>query len=139
MSQYLEVPDLTKRKLTASSIFLYAVDVAQSNPAPQPLTALRQLPHRQDLRYAAVIYFPKVTDGKTQLTSQIIVSQEDKIIFQEPEAPVVGPVQNGQLIKIGQLGLGKAKPGRYVLTLILREPGKKEKGIVRSVDFNLVD
>jgi hypothetical protein len=139
MSQYLEVPDLTKRKMTASSIFLYAVDVAQANAAPQPLTALRQLPHRQDLRYAAVIYFPKVTDGKTQLTSQVIVSQEDKIIFQEPEAPVAGTVQNGQLVKIGQLGLGKAKPGRYVLTLILREPGKKEKGIVRSVDFNLVD
>jgi VWFA-related protein len=139
MSQYLEVPDLTKKKMTASSLFLYAVDVAQANAAPQPLTALRQLPHKQDLRYAAVIYFPKVSDGKTQLTSQVIVSQEDKIIFQEPEAPVVGTVQNGQLVKIGQLGLGKARPGRYVLTLILREPGKKDRGIVRSVDFNLVD
>jgi VWFA-related protein len=140
MSQYLEVPDLSKKNLTASSVFLYAINIAQgSNAAPQPLTALRQLPHQQDLRYAAVIYFPKVSDGKAQLTSQVIVSRGDKVVFQEAEQPITGPVQNGQMVKIGQLGLGKAKPGRYVLTLLIKEPGKKEKGIIRSVDFNLVD
>jgi len=136
MSQYLEVPDLSKKNLTASSIFLYAV---APNGTPQPLTALRQLPRQQDLRYAAVIYFPKVSDGKTQLTSQVIVSQGDRIVFQEAEQPITGPVQNDQMVKIGQLGLNKAQPGRYVLTLLLKEPGKKEKTIIRSVDFNLVD
>ncbi len=140
MSQYLEVPDLSKKNLTASSLFLYAVKVDQgANAAPQPLTALRQLPRQQDLRYAAVIYFPKVSDGKPQLTSQVIVSRGDKVIFQEPEQPITGTVQDGQLVKIGQLGFGKAQPGRYVLTLVIKEPGKKERGIVRSVDFNLVD
>ena len=140
MSQYLEVPDLTKKNLTASSIFLFAVDVAQgASAAPQPLTALRQLPRQQDLRYAAVIYYPKLSDGKVQLTSQVIVSRGDKVVFQEAEQPISGQVQNGQLVKIGQLGLGKAQPGRYVLTLLIKEPGKKEKGIFRSVDFNLVD
>lgn len=140
MSQYLEVPDLGKKNLTASSVFLFAVKVEPgSNAAPEPLTALRQLPRRQDLRYAAVIYFPKVSDGKIQLTSQVIVSQGGKVIFQEAEEPITGPVQNGQVVKIGQLGLGKAQPGRYVLTLVIKEPGKKERGLVRSVDFNLVD
>jgi VWFA-related protein len=140
MSQYLEVPDLTKKNLTASSIFLYAVDVAQgASAAPQPLTALRQLPRQQDLRYAAVIYYPKLSDGKVQLTSQAIVSLGDKVVFQEPEQPITGTVQNGQLVKIGQLGLGKAQPGRYVLTLLIKESGKKDKGVIRSVDFNLVD
>jgi VWFA-related protein len=137
MSQYLEVPDMSKKNLTASSIFLYAIDPA--NNTPQPLTALRQLPRQQDLRYAAVIYFPKVTDGKTQLTSQVIVSQGDQVIFREAEQAITGTLQNGQLLKIGQLGLGKARPGRYVLTLLIKEPGKKEKAIIRSVDFNLVD
>jgi VWFA-related protein len=139
LSQYLEVPDLSKKNLTASSIFLYAVEPNQANAAPQPLTALRQLPRKQDLRYAAVIYFPKISDGKTQLTSQVVVSQGDKVVFQEAEQPVTGTVQNDQLLKIGQLGLGKARPGRYVLTLLIREPGKKDKSIIRSVDFNLVD
>lgn len=140
MSQYLEVPDMNKKNLTASSVFLFAIDIAAgANAAPQPLTALRQLPRGQDLRYAAVIYYPKLNDGKVQLTSQVIVSRGDKVVFQEPEQPITGPVQNGQLVKIGQLGLGKAQPGRYVLTLLIKEPGKKEKGIIRSVDFNLVD
>lgn len=140
MSQYLEVPDLTKKNLTASSIFLYAIDVSQgASAAPQPLTALRQLPHQQDLRYAAVIYYPKLSDGKVQLTSQVIVSRGDKVVFQEAEQPITGTVQNGQLVKIGQLGLGKAQPGRYVLTLLIKESGKKDKGLIRSVDFNLVD
>ena len=140
MSQYLEVADLSKKNLTASSLFLYAIDVAQgANPAPQPLTALRQLPRQQDLRYAAVIYYPKLSDAKVQLTSQVIVSQGDKVVFQEAEQPITGTVQNGQLVKIGQLGLSRAQPGRYVLTLLIKEPGKKEKGIIRSVDFNLVD
>jgi hypothetical protein len=140
MSQYLEVPDLNKKKMTASSVFLFAVKLDQgANGAPQPLTALRQLPREQDLRYAAVIYFPKMNDGKVQLTSQVIVSRGDKVIFLEPEQPINGSVQNGQIVKIGQLGLGKAQPGRYVLTLVIKESGKKERGIIRSVDFNLVD
>jgi len=140
MSQYLEVPDISKKNMAASSLFLYAVKVDQgANAAPQPLTALRQLPRQQDLRYAAVIYFPKVSDGKVQLTSQVIVSKGDKIVFQESEQPITGPVQNAQVVKIGQLGLGKAQPGRYVLTLLIKEPGKKGRGIIRSVDFNLVD
>lgn len=140
MSQYLEVPDISKKNLTASSIFLYAIKTDQgANAAPQPLTALRQLPRQQDLRYAAVVYFPKVSDGKVQLTSQVIVSRGDKVVFQEAEQAVTGPLQDGRLVKIGQLGLGKAQPGRYVLTLLLKEPGKKEKGIIRSVDFNLVE
>jgi hypothetical protein len=140
MSQYLEVPDISKKNLTASSIFLYAIDVAPGSTAgPQPLTALRQLRRKDDLRYAAVIYFPKVTDGKAQLASQVIVSRGDKIVFQEAEQPVTGPVQDGQVIKIGQLGLSKAQPGNYMLTLVLRDLGKKDRGIVRSVDFNLVE
>jgi len=140
MSQYLEVPDLSKKNLTASSIFLYAIDVAPGgNPAPQPLTTLRHLPRQKDLRYAAVIYNPKISDGKVQLTSQVIVSRGDKVVFQEAEQPITGPMQEGQIVKIGQLGLSKAQPGRYVLTLVIREPGKKERGILRSVDFNLVD
>jgi VWFA-related protein len=140
MSQYLEVADLSKKTMTASSLFLYAVKVDQgANAAPQPLTALRQLPRQQDLRYAAVIYFPKVSDGKVQLTSQVIVSQGDKVVFQEAEQPITGSVQNGQIVKIGQLGLGKAQPGRYVLTLLIKDVGKKARAIIRSADFNLVE
>jgi VWFA-related protein len=139
-SQYLEVPNLAKKRLTASSLFLYAVD---PNPGskPEPLIALRQLPRKQDLRYAAIIYNPKIVDAKTELRSQVFVSRNGKIVFQEAEAPVTAAVQDGQVIKLGQLGLGKAQAGRYVLTLVITDPqaDKQERTIVRSVDFTLVD
>jgi len=141
-SQYLEVPDLSKKRLTMSSLFLYGVDLAQGNKAaPQPLNALRQLPRKLDLRYAAVIYNPKLEGGKPQLRSQLIVSQGSRIVFKAPEQLVAGQVQNGQTAEVGQVSLAKARPGRYMLTLVITDPlaDKKAQTIVRSIDFNLVD
>jgi VWFA-related protein len=143
MSQYLEIPDLSKNHLTASSVFLYAIDITPgTNAKPNPLTALRQLPRKEDLRYAVVVYNPKATNtGQTQLRSQLVVSRDGKIIYQEPESEVSGTLQAGQIVKIGQLGLGKAQPGRYVLTMVITDPQakKEERTITRSVDFYLVD
>jgi hypothetical protein len=102
---------------------------------------LRELPRTKDLRFAVVAYNPKGAAGQTQLRSQLIVSQGSKVIFQEPESAVGGAAQNGQIVKIGQLGLGKAKAGRYVLTLVITDPQakKEERTVTRSVDFYLVD
>jgi VWFA-related protein len=142
MSQFLEVPDLTKKHLTVSSLFLYAVDPTPGNKAkPEPLTGLRQLSRKQDLRYAAIIYNPKVNDGKTQLQSHIIISRGSKILFQEPDRPITDAIQNGQLPRIGQFGLGKALPGHLLLTLVVTDPqaDKQFRTVVRTIDFTLVD
>jgi VWFA-related protein len=141
MSKYLEVPDISKKHLTVSSLFLYAVDVSQGNKAkPEPLTALRQLPRTHDLRYAAIIYNPKVSDGKTQVLARVIISRGDKVLLQEKDQPVNGTVQSGQIAKIGQFGL-KGQSGRYVLTLVVTDPlaNEKERTVIRSLDFSLVD
>jgi VWFA-related protein len=142
MSQFLEVPDLARKRLTASSLFLYAVDPTQGVKAsPQPLTGLRQLSRKQDLRYAAIIYNPKASDGKMQLQSHILISRAGKVLFKEPDQPVAGSVQNGQVAKIGQFGLGKVQPGRLVLTLVITDAqgDKPEHTVVRNIDFILVD
>jgi VWFA-related protein len=141
MSKYLEVPDISKKHLSVSSLFLYAVDVAQGNKAkPEPLTALRQLPRTHDLRYAAIIYNPKVSDGKTQVLARVIISRGNKVLLQEKDQPVNGTVQSGQIAKIGQFGL-KGQSGRYVLTLVVTDPlaNEKERTVIRSLDFTLVD
>ncbi|HYX29489.1 MAG TPA: VWA domain-containing protein, partial [Pyrinomonadaceae bacterium] len=138
VSQFLEVPDVTKKRLTASSIFLYGVDI-QPGSKPEPMNALRLLPRAQDLRYALVIYNAKAADGKTQLRSQTIISRDGKIVYQEPEAPITSAVQNNQTIKVGQLGLQKAQPGHYILTLVITDPAadKSARTIIRNVDFML--
>jgi VWFA-related protein len=138
VSQYVEVTDLAKKRLTASSLFLYAVNV-QPNSKPEPMNALRQLPRADDLRYAAIIYNPKLADGKTQLKSQTIISRDGKIVYQEAEAPITTAVQDNQVMKVGQLGLQKAQPGHYMLTLVVTDANadKQSRTIIRNVDFML--
>jgi hypothetical protein len=62
-------------------------------------------------------------------------------LFKEPDQPVAGSVQNGQVAKIGQFGLGKVQPGRLVLTLVITDAqgDKPEHTVVRNIDFILVD
>jgi VWFA-related protein len=142
MSQFLEIPDLSKKRLTVSSLFLYAVDPAKGSKAkPEALAGLRELSRNQDLRYAAVIYNPKASGGKTQLQTRIIISRGGKVLFQEPDQPLTSPVTNGQVARIGQLGLGKTPPGRLMLTLVVtdQQGEKQAKTVVRKMDFLLVD
>jgi VWFA-related protein len=142
MSQFIEVPDLSRKRLTVSSLFLYAVDLAQGNKAtPEPLDGLRRLPRQKDLRFAAIIYNPKQDGGKTQLRTQTIISRADKVVFRSAEQPLAGSVQNGQIAKIDQFGMSKLQPGRYVLTLVVTDPAadKDNRTVVRSMDFTLVD
>jgi VWFA-related protein len=138
ISHFMEVPDLTRKRLTASSVFLFGVDT-QPGSKPLAMNALRQLPHAQDLRYAVVIYNAKVSDGKTQLRAQTIISRDGKIIYQEPEAPIASPIENNQVVKVGQLGLQKAHAGHYILTIVITDPGadKQARTIIRNVDFVL--
>jgi VWFA-related protein len=140
VSQYLEVPDLTKKRLTASSVFLFGVST-QPGSKPEAMTALRQLPRAQDLRYAVVVYNAKIADGKAQLRSQTIISRDGKIVYQEPEAPITAAVEANQVIKIGQLGLQKARPGHYILTIVITDPqaDKQSRSIIRNVDFMLTE
>jgi hypothetical protein len=102
---------------------------------------LRQLPRAQDLRYAVLVYNAKVADGKSQLSAQTIISRDGKIVYQEPEAPITSAVENNQVAKIGQLGLQKAHPGHYILTIVITDPqaDKQSRKIIRNVDFMLTD
>ena len=96
---------------------------------------------RSDLRYAAVIYNPKLEGGKPRLRSRIVVSQNDKVLYEEPEEAVTGQLGNNQVVKIGQLALSKVAPGRYVLTLVVTDPlaEKNRQTVARSLDFTVVD
>jgi len=140
VSQFLEVPDLTKKRLTASSVFLFGVNT-QPGSKPEAMTALRQLSRAQDLRCAVVVYNAKIADGKSQLRAQTIISRDGKIVYQEPEAPITSAVDANQVVKIGQLGLQKAHPGHYILTIVITDPSadKQSRTIIRNVDFILTE
>jgi VWFA-related protein len=141
LSKYLEVPDLSNGRLAMSSLFLFAADPApRASAAPTPLLALRQISRKQDLRYAALVYNARVAGGKPQLSSQVIISRSGKVVYQEPEQPVES-VSTSPVTKVGQIGLSKVPPGRYVLTLLITDPlaDKKSRMVARSIDFTLVN
>ncbi len=141
LSRYLEVPDLSKERLTASSLLIGAVparDMKATNPTP--ISANRQISRTQDLRYAVVIYNAKQKGGKAQVTTQLMISQRGQVIFKEPEE-VVQTGDGKQTIKVGQLGLSGVKPGRYTITIVITDPlaDKKAQTITRSLDFVVVN
>jgi VWFA-related protein len=139
LSRYVEVPNLSKGRFAMSSIFLHAVDpTATAGSQPVPLLASRQLTRRQEVRYSAIIYNAKTEAGKPRVRTQLIISQNGKVLFREPEQEVeMKGTDASQLIKVGQLGLSKVQPGRYVLTLVVTDPlaDKNNQTLTRSVDF----
>jgi hypothetical protein len=126
-----------------SSLFLFAVDPKQTGTSGTvPLQALRQISRKQELRYAAVVYNPKLSSGQAQLRTQLIITQDDKVLFQEPEQALSGPLRGMQVVKLGQVGLSKVAPGHYALTLVTTDPladKKQPRTVSRSIDFTVID
>jgi VWFA-related protein len=140
LSKYIEVPDMTKKRLTMSSVFLHAVEPGSKQPVA--LTALRQISRKDDLRYSAVVYNAKLDKDKPQLSAQLTISRGDKVIFQGPVQGLdVRGADASQFVKVGQIGISKLPPGRYVLTLAVTDTlaDKKNQPLVRSIDFSVVD
>ena len=143
LSRYLEVPDLTKGRLGASSLLLGGVAAKDMKAtAPTPISGNRRISRKQDLRYAVVIYNARQKESKPQVTTQLVISQNGQQIFKEAEEVVAASQSDpGKLIKVGQLGLSGVKPGRYTMTLIITDPlaDKKTQMITRSMDFIVVN
>lgn len=135
-SKYIEIPDLKKQKLAVSSLFLFSVSGSNT---PVPLTAARVLNRTQDLRYATVIYNSKLKNGKPQLRSQLIISQAGKILMRGPEEEIAAD-SNTAIPAVGQFGVAKMQPGKYVLTLTITDglADTKNQTVSRSLDFTIL-
>ncbi len=143
LSRYIEVPNLSKGKLAASSLLIGAVPVKDTNQTSQkPIPASRRISRSHDLRYATIIYNAKLKDGKPQVRTQLIISQNSQVIYKQDEEPLEVTANNSQsVLKVGQLGLAGVKPGRYTMTLVITDTlaDKKAQTISRSMDFLVVN
>jgi hypothetical protein len=143
LSRYLEVPNLAKGRLSASSVLIGGVPAHDTKGAKAaPLSASRIVTRKQDLRYAVIIYNAKLRDGKPQLRTRLVINKDGQEFFKEPEEPLAVSSSNAeQVIKIGQLGLAGVKPGRYTLILTVTDTlaEKKAQTVTRSMDFVVVD
>ena len=121
-----------------STLYLYAVDGSgkTANAEAVPLQGVRQLSHSQDLRYAAVIYNARKNGDKIGIRTQTIITQGDTVLLKEPEQEL-NASDPTKVVKMGQLGISRVKPGRYVLTLIVTDPQADKEIPHRFTEYRL--
>lgn len=140
--QFIQVPDLTKKRLTLSGMVITAppeviaktldetiknpsAEQAEINPAPDS----RRFPRGSAMDYGVVAYNAKLdqSTGKPQLHVQVEIFSNGKVIYQTPgrSAECEG---KGEGCDIGgRFSLGGLQPGDYLLHLIVTDPLVKAK------------
>jgi hypothetical protein len=151
VSQFIEVPDLTKKRVTVSGIIVYGYEPkagqvgtpatpaasvragqsvngaegAQEEPDPQAGAALRRFRQGMIMNYGYVIYNAQL-DKQTrrpQLETQLRLFRDGKLIFTGKVQPV-DPNQSdpARLLAGGGLRLGgELTPGEYVLQAVVTD------------------
>ena len=135
-SQFIEVPELKKHRLTTSSIVIenlsaeqwnglmsQAAGVAASNPMAD--TALRRVKRNTILRYGYEIYNARLgTDKRPRLKTRIRVFRDGTLILEgrENELDLTSQTDLAHLKVVGNLAIGeKMAPGDYVLQVIVTD------------------
>ncbi|MFZ1702128.1 MAG: VWA domain-containing protein [Pyrinomonadaceae bacterium] len=154
-SQFVQVPDLKKKRLTTSSIVLESITAAEwersaNSPslpiASDPLTdtALRRVRIGTVLRYGFEVYSAKFDQAKQpRLNTRIRVFRDGKIILDGTKKPIaVGGQTDLQHIKAsGAIALGtQMLPGDYILQIIVTDELAKTKQQIATqfVQFEVV-
>ncbi len=162
-SQFIEVPDLKKDRLTLSGIIVNGVPleaykkggvdaVDQTQPGedttrqdPKASPAVRQFKSGLVMIYGFVVYNAQVdkATGRPQLRTQMRLFRDGQMVFSGKEVPLDSTGQSDlkRLTNSGALSLGtELSPGEYSLQVIVTDPLAKEKHRVASqwIDFEII-
>ncbi len=163
-SQFVEIPDLNKNRLTVSGILLSGIsletyrknssvqsageksDGANLQADPNANPAVRLFKTDQALVYAFNIYNARIekSTGKPQLKTQLRIYRDGKLIFpgnEEAFSPL-DQTDPKRLLGAGVVQMGsRMVPGEYVLQLVVTDLLAKQKENVTSqwIDFEVVD
>jgi VWFA-related protein len=144
-SQFVDVPDMKKRRLELSGILLNAAQSDQTEIDPAHSAAVRQFRQGENMRYSFVIYNPHVdpTTGQPQLQTQVRVFRDGQPVFtgRAQRFPLNNPPDMSRLSGAGAIKLGgDMSPGEYVLQLVVTDllAGDKYATTSRWLDFTIV-
>lgn len=155
-SQFIEVPNLKKERITASSIVLENLSVKDwdrmTDPAggavrgdPMSATSLRRVKLNSILRYGIEIYNAKLDGAKRpSITTKIRVFRDGKLVLDGKDQPldVTGQTDMQRLRSGGAMAIGgKMLPGDYILQIIVTDSLAKVKQRVTTqfVQFEVVE
>jgi VWFA-related protein len=153
-SQYVEVPDLSRKRLALSGIVVAspAPQAAGAKVVPAALTDQEAAPATRRFRrgalldYGLVIYNAKRdrATGRPQLTIQARLFRDGQQVYAGQPQPFDPGQQSGleRVEAAGRLQLGAAlEPGEYVLQLVVTDAlaGKSRAVATQWIDFELVN
>ncbi len=155
-SQFIEVPNLKKNRLTVSSIVLENLSADQwrriaDSTAPRMIsnpmadTALRRVRKNSVLRYGFEIYNAKLNPFRQpQLQTRIRVFRDGKLILDGKQTPfdLRGQTDMLHLKTSGAVAIGeKLLPGDYILQVIVTDELAKAKQQIATqfVQFEIVE
>ncbi|HEX8138738.1 MAG TPA: VWA domain-containing protein [Pyrinomonadaceae bacterium] len=163
-SQYIEVPDLKKNRLTLSGIYLASNRRAealappqggQTTPAsaeaegslggqdPQSGPAIRRFRPGTVIDYGFEVYNAKLdkTTGRPQLQTQVRLFKDNQMVYAGKIIPVTGEAADRKRVSaIGHLQLGSnLAPGEYILQVVVVDLLAKEKQQLTQqwIDFEI--
>lgn len=156
-SQFIEVPDLKKNRLTLSGIVLENMELeawkqranggagaeaAGSNPIGS--TAQRQFKVGTVLNYGGEIFNSRMVGGKIAGVSyRPRVFRDGKLVFEGAALPAIESIANGKTRAdyTGSISLGtEMEPGDYVLQIVAADesPNKKKRIATQFVQFEII-
>jgi len=151
-SQFIEVPDLKKGRLTLSGLAIEGATAealsavaAETAPVddrdPGATLALRTFRQGTAASYVTFIYNAKKgRDGQTQLESDTRLYRDGQEVFRSDPRPVVPPRGASGLLAAGVLQLGRnMRPGSYVLEIAVTDRlAKKHARATQTIDFEVI-
>lgn len=168
-NQFIEVPDIKKKRLTLSGIILdvnsasapstAAASAAMPATVPAGTTAapdssaeadhvlinqaIRRFQHRQRMTYAYYVYNAKLDSSRLpRLETQIRLFRDGKLMYTGTSRPVdtSGQTDMRQIIGSGEILLGTDLPlGEYVLQVIVLDKLANSAVATQWMDFDLAD
>jgi VWFA-related protein len=149
-SQWVEVPDLREKKLTLSSIFLYASALQAQpldHPPPVPWAAPpteaiwdaqagRYFQRSETLNFAVYVYNPSVgADGKSDVALQVQIASQGKVLAASKLQPAALQQKDGVPVpEMNSTPLQGLAPGPYQLRVVVVDR-KASVTAARAIDF----
>jgi VWFA-related protein len=141
-SQWVEIPDLSKKQLALSSLHLggRAVGGEKAGAAPQiQFSVDRRFSRSAKLDFLAFIYNARSSGGSAvDLAANVRVTRDGRVIVSAPPIKIAPPAQT-DLARIpftGVISLGQLPPGRYELELEINDNSAKTSAAQR-VSFDI--
>ncbi len=153
-TQFIEVPDLKKGRLTLSSVIVegraYAQPAVGSDATEDgvddvdPLASITLRTFRQgtEVSYGCYVYNAHIgSSGQAQLESRVRLYRDGTELLRNGPGPVSTPVSNAQelfaggVLKVGQ----EMTPGTYVLEVEVTDRlAKKHSRATQTIDFEVI-